>query len=847
MITSDTTVTPHKSDSTIRLVLVAAQLGVLVLLVYSFELESRAFFYVLLLACMGFLAGFTIPATARMPFFAGLSILSLFPALGVEAASVVLAVGVLLILLCHLPIAFAGRILLVVGVGAGLAVLRASAPRSAWPPMATPIIASMFMFRLALYLHALRYDKIESRPSAALAYFFMMPNACFPLFPVVDYKTFVQPYDTADRWSTYEEGLRAMFRGVVQLLLFRVVKHELMLTDPQVYDVGDLVQHLLSAYLLYLRVSGQFHLIVGMLHLFGFRLPETHFRYFLARNFSDLWRRINIYWKDFMLKLVFYPSFFRFRHRGQGTAMILSTVVVFAATWFLHSYQQFWLQGVPRLDWRDTLFWAVFATLVVMGNLRQGFTGADRTLVARNAWSLRRAVSILATFTIVSLLWSFWTAQSFDTWVYMFTQARYIGPHDLFTIIGVLCGGLVVAASPWAAQPITARLGVRSPLGRTTQHALVRIGGSLLFCMLVVPNIAALFAPYATRLTRTLRDRGVPYEVLGARGVGYYDEVQAPPPDMPENTWHPVPKPRVWNNSAFGYRRRDDFMMDEATPSLRNVVAGHRISINQWGMRDREYQLAKAPDTFRIAFIGNSIGMGWGVGDADTYEALIESVLDSLARQHGRRIETLNLSSLGPTMTKEVFAMSTWAKPFSPDLIVLSANTNEIDEIANIILVAAQRNIPIPDSTLAALAAATLAVSDSSPRSLALRLRRIEDRWHRRVLEWAKQSADSLHARLAVLNIKAPGVRDLSPTSPLGRAIRDSNLPVLNCSNSYAGLDPGTLWLSPSDQHPTAIGHDRLSRCILHELRIHPSLLPDFLRRIDIGHRRLPELKATTP
>jgi hypothetical protein len=25
----------------------------------------------------------------------------------------------------------------------------------------------------------------------------------------------------------------------------------------------------------YLRVSGQFHLIVGMLYLFGFRLPQT--------------------------------------------------------------------------------------------------------------------------------------------------------------------------------------------------------------------------------------------------------------------------------------------------------------------------------------------------------------------------------------------------------------------------------------------------------------------------------------------------------------------------------------------------------------------------------------------
>jgi len=67
---------------------------------------------------------------------------------------------------------------------------------------------------------------------------------------------------------------------------------------------------MVSTFLLYLRISGQFHLVIGMLYLFGFRLPETHHRYLLASSFTDFWRRINIYWKDFMMKLVYYPSFF---------------------------------------------------------------------------------------------------------------------------------------------------------------------------------------------------------------------------------------------------------------------------------------------------------------------------------------------------------------------------------------------------------------------------------------------------------------------------------------------------------------------------------------------------------
>ncbi len=63
-------------------------------------------------------------------------------------------------------------------------------------------------------------------------------------------------------------------------------------------------------------MSGQFHIIVGMLHLFGFNLPETHHSYFLASSFTDFWRRINIYWKDFMMKIFFYPAYFALSKRG---------------------------------------------------------------------------------------------------------------------------------------------------------------------------------------------------------------------------------------------------------------------------------------------------------------------------------------------------------------------------------------------------------------------------------------------------------------------------------------------------------------------------------------------------
>ena len=160
-----------------------------------------------------------------------------------------------------------------------------------------------------------------------------------------------------------------MSRGVVQLL---AVPPRLPALDARPgrtsTTLGDLVQYVLGTFLLYLRVSGQFHLIVGMLHLFGFHLPETHHLYFLASSFTDFWRRINIYWKDFMMKLVFYPSFFRLRQLGDRTALVGATLdrlrrdvaaalvpVVLAA------------RRLSARRRRTSLFWGVLGVLVVIG------------------------------------------------------------------------------------------------------------------------------------------------------------------------------------------------------------------------------------------------------------------------------------------------------------------------------------------------------------------------------------------------------------------------------------------------------------------------------------------------
>ncbi len=70
-----------------------------------------------------------------------------------------------------------------------------------------PIVGSMFMFRLLVYLNAVRHERRPSTLLETCAYFALWPNAFFPLFPVVDYQTFRETYYNDERRRIYQTEL----------------------------------------------------------------------------------------------------------------------------------------------------------------------------------------------------------------------------------------------------------------------------------------------------------------------------------------------------------------------------------------------------------------------------------------------------------------------------------------------------------------------------------------------------------------------------------------------------------------------------------------------------------------
>ncbi len=812
-----------------------SQLVLAALVVHLYGIESTTFLRVFILATAGFAINVVLPLRYRLLFFVLLSFAGVFLVFQITDGTWLIASGLMLIAICHLPVPFTARVVTLVAVGGLLALSRAGIVASLWSSAVWPILGAMFMFRLALYVLAVGKVQSDRGPLWALAYFFMLPNMVFPLFPVVDYQTFRRTYYDRSDAAIYEQGLQWISRGLVHLLLYRFVYHQ-VLTDPSdVVRLSDLVQFMLGTLLLYLRVSGQFHLIVGLLHLFGFRLPETNRMYFLAPSFTELWRRINIYWTDFMMKVVFYPAYFRLKRLGPTRAIGSATAVVFATTWFLHSYQWFWLRGDFPVSIQDVLFWGTLGGMVVLGALRESKAG-KKPIQRAGGWSWRFGLSAVATFSLFCFLWSLWSADSIGRWIWMLGAAAEVDVRGVVLLASALGTVLVLGGIDWrtvrSAQPRWLEF-ASLPSTRTFAVLLVLLAATLPAVQTMAPS------PVAAGLA-SLRASGLNARDTALQHRGYYErlDVRTQPAALGQNA---DGRDGGWADlSTTGVlRERRDLLTRDLLPSRRVVWNGHTFSTNRWGMRDDDYTLEKPPDTLRIALLGPSHVMGNGVSDGQTFEALVETRLNREFRAgRYRRVEILNFGVDGYSLSQQVAILEDRVLDFSPDIVIATHYQSNRSMTERYLLKLLSRGIPVPKEPLGALFASagladmdgSVAVPFAAGRRLAKRLglqpRMPSDEAEARIRRISESVVGGSLRRFAevtrsrgmvpvVLGLNTV-IDNVARDIPNRDVIEQTGLPVISLFDVFPEMDRPALRASLGDDHPNAAGHrliaDRLYR-----------------------------------
>jgi D-alanyl-lipoteichoic acid acyltransferase DltB (MBOAT superfamily) len=810
--------------------LALAQLAIVLLLVERFRLESQAFRGLVWIALLGFPIHHLLPLRLRLPAFVALSLAGIAYVLGLEptgwsaalAASrglPLLAIGLSLIGICHLPLRWSARILLLVAAGVALAVCRAHWLRVPALDAVWPVLGSMFMFRLIVYVYDLRHEKEPARASRSLAYFFMLPNVAFPLFPVVDYKTFARRYYDEPAFEIYQRGIDWMMRGVVHLALWRVVYHEIYLDPATVSSGGELARFLLSNMALYLRVSGQFHVVVGMLLLFGFNLPVTNNRYFLASSFNDYWRRINIYWKDFMVKCFYRPLTFALRRFGTRWSVVVATALTFVVTWALHSYQWFWLRGAFPIKTQDAVFWGLLGGLVTYNSLRELEHGRKRRLGKRApSWSESGAGALrtAATFAALTLLWSFWSIEQIDEW---FALWRHADLAALGWFVAALAGLAAVALAADRAPSFDAWL------ARLRERGVGRV--------LLAPAIRTCVAPAAVLLLATgavgWARVGPPVsDWVHAMGEtrpnvsdgeflvqGYYEDLM----DVSRfnallnEAYMSVPASWVRFDDSPARIPLEGFLAQGLAASQRVQVNDFVIETNGFGMRDREYSQAKPPGTLRVAMLGSSVLMGWGVNNEEGFEALLEERLNrEQAEPGGTRYELLNFGVNGYGSTSAWVVLRDKALAFEPDAVVLIAHAEDRLLTAFRLSEALRKGYALPDPFLAELGVRA-DVDTSTP-----------ERWaSRRIAPFVDEVVAWSYAKI-VATCRERGIEPIwifVPTLSEGEGRKDAErlrehaeragFRTVVLERLYEGVAPESLFVAPWDQHPNAQGHQRIA------------------------------------
>jgi alginate O-acetyltransferase complex protein AlgI len=413
-----------------RFIFLLGQLVVLLAVIQRYHVaqfagEDLGFLGMFSIAVMAFVVHYWLPFGWKEGFWVIASILGAALLLTPLRAAALLAAAAIIYLIVASRISFWRKVTLI-AAGMATAMFARAQPTAIAGFLKghdftgfLPIFGALFMFRIIVYLHDIRFMKERPPFIEFLSYFFILPNFIFLLFPVVDYKTLRVSYYRRDIHEVAQRGIVWIFRGVLQLLAYRIVFHwQEMIAGTR--SVAGVLATMFLTFLLYLRVSGQFHIAVGMLRLFGYDLPETNHKYLLSRSMMDFWRRINIYWKDFMVKIVYFPTYFRLRKKGDARAQLVATAAVFLITWALHSYQAFWLTGGFLFSLPDALFWillGLFMMANVWWDIRHPRRSTETTVYGR----IKHAAAVVATMSLIIVLWSLWSAPSVTAWIHFLT------------------------------------------------------------------------------------------------------------------------------------------------------------------------------------------------------------------------------------------------------------------------------------------------------------------------------------------------------------------------------------------------------------------------------------------
>jgi lysophospholipase L1-like esterase len=245
-------------------------------------------------------------------------------------------------------------------------------------------------------------------------------------------------------------------------------------------------------------------------------------------------------------------------------------------------------------------------------------------------------------------------------------------------------------------------------------------------------------------------------------------------------------------------------------PSSEARLMGVTVRTNSDGFRDDEVPLAKGPRR-RILFLGDSLTLGWGVEQEQTFEHLLEARLNAT-----RPTEVINLGVGNYNTTQEVNLFLEKGAKYQPDQVVLFYFINDAEPVpqkSRFPGLGHSRLVTFYWSRLKMLRE-RLSPGTGFAEYYAALYRNGAEGWTRSanaLLELKRQSRErGFDLRVVLL----PELHDLADYTfrkehrIVMDFLRANGIPALDLAPQFAHEhDPHSLWVSLDDAHPNARAH----------------------------------------
>ena len=791
---------------------------------YNFEKSSGIIDYapyvILVFAIYSFIA---IRFRSAFLFLSCLSLV--YVAFGMLAGSFFIFIGLSLIFICHLPIKYSYRFLLILSIAFLLALFRTEFIYIPWMTMTTMYMAPLFMFRLIIYLYEIKNGLVPANKWQSISYFFMFPNIFLLFFPIIDYKTYIKTHLDSPEQEIWQKGIRWMVRGLIHIMCYRLICSRFLIGPIEVIDLPTLLQYMVVNYSLIIRLSGVFHFMIGLVCMFGFNLPPIFNNYFTATSFVDLWRRINIYWRNFVLKIFFYPTMFRYKKIMKKNLLAFTMMTVFAITWIMHSYQLFWITGVVSIRSIDVIFWMVIGACITANSViieKQTLAEyKEEKPVSDLRKHFMKIIRIMGMFLFMSVMWSLWNTRTLEDWLFIVSKGKHFDTRQLLVICSILIGIIVLGIF---VQVLLKNVRLKQLIDRKPHETILLTLCTLTLLTLFSFNDIRSKMPLSVQRFYDNISDGSPNNIEKSNAeAGYYDKLiegeEGNTIGIGGRSLKKMVKKNPYTNAYF---YQNNIVNRRMKPNLNIVGVDHNFQSNSFGMRDKEYAIKKSAGTKRLALLGGSYQMGSGVNNSEVFEAIAEERMNKeLLDTNYKQFEIFNFAAGGYYLLQHVELVNTSVFQYDMDALVYFAHTDERGKVVKDFTTIIKKELPLKYPFLEQI------IKESGIKSYMsiLQIRELLSPYADTIMKWGYKEIYEQCKKNNVVPVWAymettTEFVDDAEYNELKAYAESLGFVTLDLRNTYGNIDRVEIQISDLNTHPNVLGHRLIAERFYRELKL---------------------------